>query len=315
MDKVKSTFYAPLQAIHAALLERAGVELQVLRLDQCYPQLSGNKYFKLKDNIVEAKKRGCKQLLSFGGAYSNHIHALALAGQQNNMATIGLIRGEKTLPLNDTLTDAVRAGMKLIYLTREEYRQRNDPAMLAQLQRQYPGAFIIPEGGSNLLGVQGCMDIIEHIRQQVGDAYDCILLPCGTGATLAGVAASIPSKEVYGVVVLKGAAYLDAEVEQFVDALVRSGSCEPVEKNWTLLHDFHCGGYAKLSTGLVDFINDFHRCNAIPLEPVYSAKMFYALYNMLDDKRFRGRRVVAIHTGGLQGLRGMQQRYPQLLSA
>lgn len=314
-NPVRSALFSPMQELLDPLLKQTCVELQVLRLDQYGSEQSGNKYFKLKYNIAEAKKRNFKQLLSFGGAYSNHIHALALAGRANNIATIGLIRGEETLPLNDTLADAIGAGMNLIYISREEYRQRHNSQFLSELQQQYPDAYIIPEGGSNSLGVKGCMEITEHIQHHLGDEFDCIFLPCGTAATLAGVAAAAPSKTVYGVAVLKNADYLNAEVEGFLAELGRLERGSFNHGNWRLLQDYHCGGYARISSELADFIDSFQRENAIPIEPIYSAKMFYALYSMLRDGQLKGTKIVAVHCGGLQGLRGLKKRYPQLLSA
>ncbi len=302
--------FSPLQLLNDPLFKRMGVEVYVLRLDQYHPQLSGNKYFKLKYNIAEAKDQDCKQLISFGGAYSNHIHAMALAGQQQNISTLGFIRGEETLPLNDTLLDAVNAGMRLHYVSREEYRKRNNPEYIKQLQLRYPNAYIIPEGGSNLLGVKGCMEIVDHIHHHINDQFESIILPCGTAATLAGVAASTSNKTIFGVSVLKNAGYVAAEVNRY---LIELGL--PDNGNWTVLQDYHCGGYGKVSVELAKFVDRFQQKNDIPIEPIYSGKMFYALYNMLDEGLLTDTRIVAIHTGGLQGFSGMKKKYNKLLSA
>ena len=312
-----SSHFAPLQIINDPLIARSGVTLCVLRLDQYDSHLSGNKYFKLKYNIQRARELGARQLLSFGGAYSNHIHALAMAGQQQHMETIGIIRGQQTLPLNSTLQDASDAGMSLQFVSREQYRQRHHADYLQQLQQQYPGAYIIPEGGSNLLGVKGCMEIVDHIQHAMNNGavgisdYDTVIMPCGTAATLAGVAAAAADKQVLGIAVLKNADYLAGEVREYHQGL---GGVDG--NNWQLIHDYHGGGYAKLSYKLAVFIENFQQRHAITIEPVYSGKMFYALYDLLEQGYFApGSNIVAIHTGGLQGLRGMQNKMAQLLSA
>ncbi len=321
------TSFAPLQKLDDPIVTDAGVTLHVLRLDLYQPLLSGrsfgqpcgNKYFKLKYNLQQAKASGAQQLLSFGGAYSNHIHALAMVGQLQGFRTVGIIRGEQILPLNETLQDASDSGMLLHYVSRGQYRQKTNPDYLAQLQREYPDAYIIPEGGSNVLGVKGCMEIVDHIQHSIDntlmandcniEAYSTIIVPCGTAATLAGIAAAAKNKQVLGIPVLKNAAYLDAEVEAYHQALGVPGC-----GNWQLIHDYHCGGYAKLSSELVDFIERFQQRHAIPIEPIYSGKMFYGLYQLLTKGYFDpGSCIVAIHTGGLQGLRSMQHKMAQLL--
>lgn len=305
-----STF-APLQVLDDPLIRQAGIELSVLRLDNMPSPIPGNKYFKLKLNIEQAKSEGYKQLLSFGGAYSNHIHALALAGKHYGIATIGFIRGDQPARLNPTLQDAVDAGMQLYFVNRAEYRQRNDVEYLEELQRCYSDAYIIPEGGSNLLGVKGCMEIVDHIQHHLLDGYDVITVPCGTAATLAGIAAEAgDSKRVIGFSVLKNAHYLNDEVLGFLAGLGRTK-----KTNWQIQHDFHCGGYAKVSAALAEFMQWFQANHSIPVEPIYSGKMFYGFYQLLQESSSilpRGSRVVAIHTGGLQGLRGMEKTLQRL---
>lgn len=306
-----SSSYAKLQQLAHPVLNQQKITISVLRLDLHQPLLSGNKYFKLKYNLEQARQQGYKQVLSFGGAFSNHLHALAMAGQQYGLATVGVVRGEKTSPLNATLQDASDAGMELCYVSREEYRKRNNSEYLDRLQQRYPDSIIIPEGGSNLLGVKGCMEIVDHIWQGIGNDFDTIILPCGTAATLAGIAAAAVNKRVIGISVLKNANFLEDSVNDFhrqlgIDTL----------DNWQLLHTFHGGGYARVSAALAEFIRDFHHQYAIELEPVYSGKMFYALLQLLNEGYFaRGSKIVAIHTGGLQGLRGMQHKLEKLLPA
>lgn len=308
--------YADLQRIEDPVLASKSITLDVLRLDKFVPELSGNKYFKLKNNIIQAKLLGRKQLLSFGGAFSNHIHALALAGKSFGIKTIGLIRGEEHSSLNETLSEAKNAGMDLKYLSRTEYRLRNNAIYLAELQREYPDALIIPEGGSNRFGVEGCKEIVEHINHHIGDDFDVIVVPCGTAATLAGIVAATGNKKVCGIAVLKNADYLENEVRQFHAEIGFTSK----EQNWTLFNDYHFGGYAKINSQLIDFIDKFESIHNIKLEPVYSGKMFYGLYDLLNGsiERLVPRhsnkplRVVAVHTGGLQGLRGMKSKIDKI---
>lgn len=301
--------HADLQVLHDPVLEDLGIQLRVLRLDTLFPFSAGNKFFKLEKNIVYAQSAGFKNIASFGGAYSNHIHALALAGKAEGLRTIGFIRGEPHCPLNETLQDVSDAGMTLHYLDRSTYKKRNDSDFLLELSAQFPDTYFIPEGGSNALGVAGCMDIVNHIEHHIGDDYDLITVPCGTAATLAGIAASVPNKEVLGFSVLKNSIYLEDEVRRFHAEM----NVDNVN-NWSLCHDFHCGGYAKVNDELMMFLQEFERKFSIPLEPIYSGKMFYGLYDLLMRRSREslsstfneGTKIVAIHTGGIQGLRGIQ---------
>ncbi|WP_019530453.1 1-aminocyclopropane-1-carboxylate deaminase/D-cysteine desulfhydrase [Dasania marina] len=291
--------YAAVEPIAYPPWQDSQVAVSVLRLDQFFPQLSGNKYFKLKHNLAYAQAQGYSRVLSFGGAYSNHIHALAYAAKECGMEALGVVRGEESAANNPTLTDAQTWGMALQFVSRSDYKRRVDEDYLQGLRQQYPDAWIIPEGGSNALGVQGCVEIAEHIQQGLGDGYDTVMLPCGTGATLAGVVLGLPpSKQVLGVAVLKGEGYLEAEVQAHLAAAATTPHGQ-----WQLLHDYHCGGYAKCDRALAQFIEGF----PLALEPVYSGKLFFALDAMIRSGDIApGSRMVAIHTGGMQGLRGMQ---------
>ncbi|MEH6557119.1 MAG: pyridoxal-phosphate dependent enzyme [Oceanicoccus sp.] len=296
--------FANLQTLDDPVFQRAGIHCSVLRLDTFSSFANGNKFFKLKHNILQAKAQGFDKILSFGGAYSNHIHALALAGRHFGMSTVGIIRGDDLPIMNPTLTDAVAAGMNLKFISRRDYKRRNDAGFLDDIKVQYPDFFVVPEGGSNVLGVQGCMEIVDHIYSHGVKKVDLIVVPCGTAATLAGIAASCEAGEkVLGFSVLKNGQYLDTEVEKFISDLSIDD-----RKNWSISHDYHCGGYAKLSSELMSFIDNFQRRHDIPIEPVYSGKMFFGLNQMLQASSCPiapGSHVVAIHTGGLQGWRGM----------
>lgn len=312
-----TSVFAPVQSLYPCPWQPAIKQLSVLRLDQLPPSYSGNKYFKLKYTLHQAKADGIKQLVSFGGAYSNHLHALALAGQQHALHTVGIVRGEPTTPLNPTLNDVSNAGMKLRFVSRAQYRLRNDRHYLAKLAAEYPGSLIIPEGGSNITAVRGCMEIVEHIHHAIGRDYDTIVLPCGTAATLAGIVAAAPvDKCVIGISMLKNACDLEGRVAAHLKQLGRKKTCQ-----WRIEHRYHCGGYAKFDKALVQFINDFSNSYGIALEPIYSGKMFYALSQLLaqpiDTQKIisDGAHVVAVHTGGLQGLRGMQPKIDRLLAS
>ena len=286
-----------------------GVRLQVLRLDSYCPDMSGNKLFKLKYNIIEALERGCQQVVSFGGAYSNHIHALAMAGQVYGIKTIGIIRGEKTEPLNPTLADAQAAGMTLLYISREEYRLRDHPEYLRKLKDRYAPCMLIPEGGSNSFGMKGCGEILDHIHHHIGMDYDFLALPCGTGATMAGLLCALPEgKRIIGFSVLKAGDHLEREVLGFLKDLAVKHKVQ-----WHIEQGYHCGGYARVNQALASFVEDFEARHNISLDHIYTGKCFFGLFDLIRKKTIpEGSRIVAIHTGGLQGERGMIQPLEKL---
>ena len=287
----------PLQVIEDERLDRAGVSLLIKREDLIHPLVSGNKWHKLKYNLTAARQQGYGTLLSFGGAYSNHIHALAAAARAHGFQSVGVIRGEPYEPLNPTLQFAVEQGMRLHYLNRLAYRRKYEADILDALRARFGDFYLIPEGGSNPLGVRGCGDIVTDIDQ----AFDVLVCACGTGATLAGLVAGLEGRaRALGIAVLKGAGFLNGEVRRFL-AEVGAPACD----NWSLALDFHCGGYAKTSPGLLAFMSDFERRHAIPLDPVYTGKMLYGLFELIGKGEFaRGTTIVAIHSGGLQGRSG-----------
>ncbi|WP_198944423.1 1-aminocyclopropane-1-carboxylate deaminase/D-cysteine desulfhydrase [Robiginitalea sediminis] len=273
-----------------------GVTLSIRREDLLFPEVSGNKYRKLKYNLLEAKARGFNRLLTFGGAFSNHIHAVAAAGAAAGMETIGLIRGEELAraPLNPTLSDASAWGMQLHFLSRGQYARRNDPGFRESCLERFGPAYLLPEGGTNALALKGCEEIL-----QPGDSdYDLIGCPVGTGGTLAGLSrAAGPGQRILGYSALK-APGLETELRLW-------GTPE----NWILIQDDRFGGYARIDTQLVEFINAFRERTGIPLDPVYTGKMVFGVLEDIRSGRIReGSRVLLIHTGGMQGLRGMNQK-------
>lgn len=290
----------PETEIRDPVLRQAGVSLWIKRLDQVHPLISGNKWFKLKYNLIAAREQGLDSLLSFGGAYSNHIHALAAAGTAYGFKTIGMIRGEPHSPLNPTLQFAVDQGMQLHYLDRTTYRQKESAAFIDQLRDRFGDFYLVPEGGSNALAVKGCTEIIDGIDQD----FDVLACACGSGGTLAGLIAGLQGQgQVLGVAVLKGGDFLTKDV---INLLQQSGS--PVFENWNIDVQQHFGGYAKHRPELLDFIRRFEQVHGIPLDQVYTGKMMYALWEKIRAGQFApGTRIMALHSGGLQG------RLPELI--
>lgn len=298
---------SPVQLLAHPLFDKHKVQVYVKRDDCIHPIISGNKWRKLKYNVAFLKKQPTIQgALTFGGSYSNHIHAFAFACYQQKIPCIGIIRGEADYANNFTLTCARRWGMKLHFVDRQSYRRRHDTDYLALLQKQFPNYFIIPEGGSNELAIPGVAEVMTELKTQI--QFDTLLTPVGSGGTLAGLI--IGDKENYseehkllGIAVLKGADYLIKEVNSLLPATVTS------HHNWQILTNFHRGGYAKFSDQDIQRILEFTQITAIDFEPVYSGKMVLALLDLLEQGYFKaGERIVLLHTGGLQGLGGMIER-------
>ena len=266
------------------------VQLTIKRLDLIHPQISGNKFFKLKYNLLAAQQQGFSQVLTFGGAFSNHIAATAFAAQHFGFQSIGMIRGEElaSQQFNPTLQTAQDLGMQLHFLSRFEYRLRHQAEYLQQLQQQYPQAFIIPEGGSNALAIQGTQEILSPDDLE---NYDVICCAVGTGGTLAGIIESSSElQHVLGFSALKGD-FLKHDIQQWTD-----------KSNWSLTDAYCCGGYAKITPKLLQFMQQFEQQHHIPLEQVYTAKMMMGLLDLIQYHHFPAHtRILAIHTGGLQG--------------
>jgi 1-aminocyclopropane-1-carboxylate deaminase len=285
---------------------RAGVSVAVRREDLVHPAISGNKYHKLRYNLQEARDRGHDSLLSFGGAYSNHIHALAWAGQEAGFRTIGIIRGEAPPELNPTLQDATGWGMQLHFVDRASYRRKYQLDLLRRIEAESGPFFLVPEGGSNALAVQGCAEL----GRALGESWDYVCLPCGTGGTLAGLAAGLAEGgTLLGFPVLHNT----AELREAVPALLRDyGAAD--RGNWQLVGGYEFGGYARFDWPLIRFINWFRTAHRIPLDPVYTGKLFYGVCDLIRRGYFpRGSRILLVHTGGLQGIRGFVQRFGRII--
>ncbi|MEA5576116.1 1-aminocyclopropane-1-carboxylate deaminase/D-cysteine desulfhydrase [Anabaena sp. UHCC 0451] len=289
----------PIQKINSQIADSIGIELYVLRLDLMHPLVNGNKWFKLKYNLLSAKEENCSTILTFGGAYSNHIFATAAAGNLFGFRTIGVIRGEETLPLNPTLSFAVEQGMELLYCDRTTYRKRHTIQLQEDLKQRFGEVFIIPEGGCNLDGVRGCTEIMPNI-----EPFDHICLACGTATTLAGMALSLNSKQkIIGFPVLKGGEFLAAEIDSLINNYLTSGlpASVDVPAPWQLICDYHFGGYAKVNQELINFCQKFTQEHGITLDYVYTGKMFYGVMNLLKQGFFQPGKILLLHTGGLQG--------------
>jgi 1-aminocyclopropane-1-carboxylate deaminase len=286
----------PVQEIYHSTLERAGVRLLVKREDLNHPEISGNKWWKLKYNLEEAIKLKKEKILTFGGAYSNHIYATAAAAHESNIKSVGIIRGEKTLPLNPTLVFAKEKGMEVHYVSREKYRLKDTPAFESELQKRYGDFLLIPEGGTNDLAVQGCA---EFAKNELGSIpFDYLLLPVGTGGTMAGLICGFHGeKEIIGIAVLKNGEFLKEEIEKLVHKYSHQSY-----GNWSLLTSYHHGGYAKMTKELLGFVSAMKEKHNLLLDTVYTGKLMWAVMREVEQGRFRrGTTVLALHTGGLQG--------------
>lgn len=283
-----------------------GLQIDLLRLDQVHPMISGNKWYKLKQHLLAAQAAGKTRLLSFGGAHSNHLHALAHAGKLLDVETVGIVRGEEPSNLSPTLADCVEWGMRLEWLNRRDYRaistlSDNDGHFAAK----YPNAWIIPEGGAGASGIEGVRELFAELGRQGKISHSYIICPVGSGTTLAGIAAAdLPGARCIGFSALKGAYDLEQKVERQLTGLKSAG-------DWEICHDYHFGGFAKLHPRLKDFISLFYREQKVLLDPIYTGKMLFGLMEWYLQGRIpKDTKVLVVHTGGLQGWRGFGEMWP-----
>lgn len=278
--------------------EYQGVNIRLLRLDLIHPAISGNKWFKLKHNLKEAKRQQLDTVITFGGAFSNHIAATAAAGKAAGLKTVGVIRGERIEPLNPTLQFAEEQGMLLHFISRAEYRGKTREDFELVLILKFGEHFLIPEGGYNALGVAGSEEILDYVHEP----FDLVITACGTGTTLAGLVRGLSEdQQAIGVPVLKRGEYLKEEIDRFLQAEQAA--------RYRLVTDYHFGGYAKVNDELIDFMRQFYVEHSVQLDPVYTGKMMFALYDQIEQGCIeQGQTVLAIHTGGLQGIAGMERR-------
>jgi 1-aminocyclopropane-1-carboxylate deaminase len=265
-----------------------------------HDSVSGNKFRKLKYNLKAIQDKHVLGILTFGGAFSNHIAATAAAGHLLNIPTVGIIRGEELatkIETNPTLDYAKSCGMQFEFVSRSVYRQKNDNTYLDYLKNKYSNYYILPEGGTNGLAIKGC----EEILTPSDNIYDIICCPVGTGGTLSGLINScLPTQKIIGFPALKGA-FLNEDICKFA-----------MQSNWELCNDYHFGGYAKVDSDLIHFINNFKKEFKIPLDPVYTGKMMFGIFDLIQKGVFSSSsKILAIHTGGLQGIRGMNRQLKQ----
>lgn len=279
--------------LKSQIFEQFDIRLLIKREDQNHRFVSGNKWWKLKYNLEDAVMYGQTTILTFGGAYSNHIYATAAAANELGLKSIGIIRGEETHPINPTLSFAKASGMKIHYVSREVYRNKSTSSFIEQLHDQVGDFYLIPEGGTNELAVKGCAEFAKQLSKDVD--FDHLCLPVGTGGTMAGMIEGLDeSKKIIGFPSLKGANFLENEIKKYT-----------LKKNWQLVYDYHFGGYAKVTNELISFMNEFEKQFNIPLDPIYTAKMMFGIMDLIKKKFFEpGSTILMVHTGGLQGRAG-----------
>jgi 1-aminocyclopropane-1-carboxylate deaminase len=273
------------------------VSLYLRREDLIHPFISGNKFRKLKYNLLQAKSEGKTKLLTFGGAFSNHIAAVAAAGKEFDFETIGVIRGEELkdkISENPTLSFAEECGMHFVFVSREQYRLKGTVLFIKELRELYGDFYLLPEGGTNDLAVKGCGEILTADDS----SFSHVCCAVGTGGTISGIINSaLPNQKIIGFPALKGH-FLSDDIRNFVH-----------RENWELVHDYHFGGYGKINEALIRFINWFYKETAIPLDPIYTGKMMYGLFDLIHKGYFpQGAKILAIHTGGIQGVAGMNDK-------
>jgi len=285
------------QEINLPVLKDKKVTLFIKREDVIHPHISGNKYRKLKYNITAAKKEKHHTLLTFGGAYSNHIAAVATVGMIFGFKTIGVVRGEELalkVVNNDTLRYAISCGMQFKFVTRAAYKDKESTDFITDLEKEFGNFYLIPEGGTNELAIQGC----EEILTNQDSFFDIVCTPIGTGGTISGlINCSKLGQQVLGFPALKGT-FLYDHIRKFVK-----------KDNWKIIDKYHFGGYAKVNSSLIIFINEFYQSTGILLDPVYTGKMVYGILDLVKSDYFKKEtKILAIHTGGLQGISGMNKQ-------
>lgn len=281
------------------IINYKNVNITIRRDDLLHPLISGNKFRKLKYNILQAKIQNFSGIITFGGAYSNHILATAAAAREFNFKCIGIIRGDElkdNYKDNPTLNFAEQLGMQFIFVSREEYKKRNSEIYSKELALKYSDYYLVPEGGTNALAVKGCEEIITS----KDSIYNYICCASGTGGTISGIINSLnTNQKALSFPVLK-----DQSLKTTIQGLITN----PERQDWDIIDAYHFSGYGKVNDELIKFINHFFNTFDIPLDPVYTGKLFYGIFDMIDREIFNpNHKILAIHTGGLQGIHGMNQ--------
>lgn len=290
----------PIQHLTHPMLVNKGVELAVMRLDLIHAGVSGNKFFKLNYNLAQAKLENQTTLLTFGGAYSNHIYATAVAAKETGFQSIGILRGEPTLPLNPTLAHAKSLGMQFHYLNRETYRTKNSPYFFHELVDKFGKFYLIPEGGTNALAIKGTGEILSKTTEN----YTHIATSIGTGGSYAGLASALlPSQQLIGFSALKGV-FIHSEISRLLsDNQIKSNGSLEINTS------YHFGGYGKYTPELIHFIWEFYENFGLITDPIYTGKLAFGIWDMiLKDKFAASSKILLIHSGGLQGNIGFKER-------
>lgn len=293
MTFFKKQYVSDIESIYLDNCNKISIDIK--REDKIHPYVSGNKFRKLKYNLKDLKSNHYSSVLTYGGAFSNHIAATAAAAKISGIESLGVIRGEeieeklaKDLNHNPTLAYAKSQGMQLHFISRRDYANKDKEEEIFKLQKRFGAFYRIPEGGTNRLAVKGC----EEILNQNDKKYDIIACCVGTGGTISGlINASEAHQNIYGFSALKN--HRHPEIHQFSQ-----------QHNWRIFEDDRFGGYAKTKVELIEFINSFYRCTGIKLDPIYTGKMMFKLFEMIDRSHFStGTKILAIHSGGLQGIK------------
>ena len=286
-----------------------GKTISVLRLDLLHPLYGGNKIFKLKYNILKAKEEACEKVLTFGGAHSNHIFSTAAFCKEQGMPCVGVIRGrEEEIKNSSTLLNAVKFGMQLHFVSNEDYRRKESTEFIQDLNEKFGRLYLIPEGGNNNEGVKGCTEILKEELT----VYDYVFCACGTAATFSGIKISSSSNQkIIGISVLKGENKLIDSANHWMELFGK----DPIKEDDSLqtssiLNSYHLGGYAAFSQQLFDFKNDFEKEKQITLDHIYTAKLFFAMNDLINKKEIlNNKRILVIHSGGHQGNSDFEKRY------
>lgn len=289
--------------------ELAGVEIWMKRDDLIHHEVSGNKWRKLKYYLEDFKTSGKEVILTFGGAFSNHLAATAALGRMAEIPTRALVRGDEEVS-NATLDFCRDCGMQIEKISRRDYAERDNPQFLRSLAETLPEVYLIPEGGKGPLGTKGCTEILDETTRQ----FNIIACAAGTATTAAGLLMSLHEQDLWVFPALKGGKFMRPAIERWLLDYQLHFSTELDEKNLVNQHlsivdNYHFGGYARINEELVDFMNSFYQNFGIPLDPVYTSKMLYGIFDMISkDQVPPGSRILALHTGGLQGINGMNER-------
>lgn len=277
-------------------LDEAGVRLMVRREDLNHPTVSGNKYWKLKYNLLEAQRKGYDKVLTFGGAFSNHIAATAAAGRLCGLQSVGVVRGEEADLNNPTLSKAMADGMLIHAIPRDLYKEKTSESFLEMLRKKFGDFYLVPEGGTNALAIEGVKEMMSNIQTP----FDYLALPVGTGGTISGCIQALAGRStILGFASLRGG-FLAKEIDEMHRKYLL-----PEFSNWKMIDGYHFGGYGKSTASLLNFMEAFEQDHQIPLDPIYTGKMFWGLLDMIrSGKLERGTSVLALHTGGLQGRQG-----------